>query len=91
MYATLKYGHLMLESSLFTPGSSYFGIALEQCLYILKGGILLEPGRDALSWPSSPSRACLTFLGATDSHGFSLSSSICSQTLLSSTHTPFRS
>ena len=38
MYATLKYGHLMLESSLFSPGSSYLGVTLEQCLYILKGG-----------------------------------------------------
>ena len=37
------------------------------------------------------SRACRIFLGATDSHGFSLSSSIFSQILLSSDHTPFRS
>lgn len=40
----------------------------------------------ALNWIILP-----TFLGWTDSHGFSLSSSICSQILDSSAHTPFRS
>ena len=37
----------MLKSSLFMP-SPYLGITLQQRLYILKWGILLEPGRECL-------------------------------------------
>lgn len=44
-----------------------------------------------LSCCKRASSACRIFRGATDSHGFSLSSSIFSQILLSSDQTPFRS